>query len=925
MTQVLNFAVSDFQVSVGSLDITNALSGFGASHNAAEVGEPLIWSGTLQLTNPLPPYQLAESLDNLINPGRWAKGAHPVKLYINGSLFLTLRILDYSYDPDAQTAEATLTDKLGLVKASGGTKDKPLEGFAPSAQVPLTGKPIINRYSWTDVAKAIATQGSTIRNQTIINPSDVVIPSPNGATYSNPPYVRRDTVAQLANIASASANSWVWCDKNEQIRFVAYPKLGLLPFYRLSRKQVEDFKRLPPDPNDEVTAVEVEGEGTGIMEIPEKELDPNNLAKPINPALNDDENEPPTVDPEDSQFQVLITPGVSYPIVIESPKTGGLMKRQTIFNPLVGGSSVIRREETLGRIDTIIPDSTDTAFIVGEEVYAEEYYSSKEGKLLTRRIVKVEPLGKIAPEVFPKETARITSDDTNEEWYYNLDGTPIERFVTTKKPACVVFKGKKYGTGRIIAQKISETWVKLSGDVTGAKYQHQVLTYKTKGELYPDKYPGDATLVLIPDNPEPEIVDAQPQPIYQETRTPIEIKTPTKEKEFDNAGDTEGTETETTITLTDVPDSGDALDEVAQTAGDIRRQRIGAHEISHPLRSEDLSNYQPFRVVDIHTGRFVRDEFGIALGDDKELSCFYTGNLMGAIAAVPDPPTNLLIQDGGSTTIFVTQGVTISPIKLRSGEGVAPYTYDASGLPDGIALSGNEISGTPTGTGLTSATVTVTDGASNSYSYLLNFNSSIPPVALAHYRQVMRLKGEVQYQGNWSVVESTLTAEIIPTASSVEHQSSWQVETIIEALQAAIICSDSWGFDDTGWSGTTIACSFGAGKLLKATQYQTDFAHPIKVQLSGLSAPAGIQIYKTASTHSPLTPLLFSYVTTLPVAGIFEHVFTSANDMLSFRVKNPASRDFIQEDSSTVTITNFWDTACIQWDAATQTVTLGGF
>ena len=785
MSFVLNFATPNYQVLVGTLDVTPAVSGLGIAHNSAEIGEPLIWSGTLNLINPLPPYQLTESLDNLVNPGRWAKGAHPIQIYFWGELFLTLRILDYNYDPDTGEAEASLTDKLGLVRQSGGTKDKPLEGFAPSASINLQGVPSVSRLPWAPLAKAIASQGSTIRNATLVQPSQIILPdNPGSATYSNPPPLRGDAVAQLANIASASANLWVWCDKNENVRFVAYPRLGTSPLYRLSRQQVEDFKRLPPDPTDEVSTVEVVGESNGIDEEVDKEEKPvgsNDVAEPLNPAAADDPNEPETLPLEDGAgWKFLITPAVQYPIITESPPYRDLQKRHKEFQPIINeaGTIVVRKDQTEAKAESVVPETKLRGLIVSEENNTEESYDSKEGKLLKKRILKKEPLGKIASDIFPKETARITSEDITEEWEYDtLSGIPRQRVETIRRPACVVFKDKKLGTGRIPAQKTFEIWVKLWGDITGVKYRHETIVYKTKGELYPDKYPKDATLAIDPDGTQVEIIDYEPQIFYKETGTPLKIKVETKDKEFDNTGtdeEVDTAETEETITLTDVPDSNDALDEVAETAGSIKRQRIGAHDISHPCRKEDLLNFQPFQVVDVHTGRFVRDEFKIALGEDKELACLYVGNLMGVISPVPCQPQHILVRDGAEVDIPITTGATIATIKLQSGEGVPPYTYSADDLPDGLTLSGNEISGTPTVTGTTTATITVTDGNSNTYTQVLNFNSTAVPAAIAHYRQIQRFPILCAIPNIWRIVDSPRTTSF-QVALGTAYSNIWQL------------------------------------------------------------------------------------------------------------------------------------------------------
>lgn len=769
---VLNFSISDFQILVGNLDVTNAVTGFGAAHDKAEVGEPLIWSGKLNLTSNISPYQLSESLDNLTNPQRWAKGVHPVKVFLWGGLFLTLRILDYTFDEDTGESEATLTDKLGLIAASGSTKDRPLTGFVPGASRSA-------RKPWTEIAVAVATEGSQVRHRQLLQKNDIILPQePGNATYSIPPPLRSRSTNQMASIASASANSWIWCDKNERILFAKYPNLGTIPAYRLGRKQVEKFKRLPPDPANEVTSVEAIGEVFGSKSNENEEVVPNYLARPI-AGSEDIEDIIKDLDEglESGTYKLIVTSGVSYPIIIESPKNAPL-KIQTIFQPVTGFGITIRREDTIARIDTVLPDSDSTGYITSEEKYSEERYSSDQAILLLRKIVKSEPLGKIAPDVFPGETGRVVSEELSERWAYNPDGTPAEKEITILRPVCVIFKSKKFGTGRIVAEKIVETWIKLSGDLTGQKYQHEILVYKTKGELYPDKHPNDATLVLSPEDLRTEIVDSLPSPITQEPRTPLEVKITNKEKEFDfkpNAGDEdlEGSETVFTVELTDVPDSGDSLEEVAQTVGEIFRQRVGAREISHPLNREDLLNYYPFKVCDVHSGRFIRDGFGIALGEGKEIGCFFVGNFMGAILPVPEQPTQIW---QSQTSVPVSQSVPITPIRV-------PVGAVANNLPDGLTLVGTEIVGTPIGTGATTATI-----VADQTTYSLIFDSSLLPIAIAPYRQITTLEAaSSRFQGIWQVAIAPNNAAIEAIAVPTSHQGYWQVDPPIFRIRVEAI------------------------------------------------------------------------------------------------------------------------------------------
>ncbi|MCP2306770.1 S8 family serine peptidase [Actinokineospora globicatena] len=74
-------------------------------------------------------------------------------------------------------------------------------------------------------------------------------------------------------------------------------------------------------------------------------------------------------------------------------------------------------------------------------------------------------------------------------------------------------------------------------------------------------------------------------------------------------------------------------------------------------------------------------------------------------AATPQP---LAVTSPGDQTSPVGRAVTIT---LRANGGTTPYTWTATGLPDGIAVSGATLTGTPTGPGRNTVTVTVTDAA----------------------------------------------------------------------------------------------------------------------------------------------------------------------------------------------------------------------
>jgi predicted extracellular nuclease len=65
--------------------------------------------------------------------------------------------------------------------------------------------------------------------------------------------------------------------------------------------------------------------------------------------------------------------------------------------------------------------------------------------------------------------------------------------------------------------------------------------------------------------------------------------------------------------------------------------------------------------------------------------------------------------DPGDQTYFA--GAEIAPLTLTATGGTAPYSFTAAPLPDGLSLTGDTISGTPTTPGVTTVVVGVTDSS----------------------------------------------------------------------------------------------------------------------------------------------------------------------------------------------------------------------
>lgn len=112
------------------------------------------------------------------------------------------------------------------------------------------------------------------------------------------------------------------------------------------------------------------------------------------------------------------------------------------------------------------------------------------------------------------------------------------------------------------------------------------------------------------------------------------------------------------------------------------------------------------------------------------------------VTAAPTPQS-AATDTGGTPSLTVTNpgtqsattGTATTPLTLSASGGTAPYTWTATGLPAGLAISaGGVISGTPTAAGTSSVTATATDstGAAGSvtFSFVIGASSgTVVPIA----------------------------------------------------------------------------------------------------------------------------------------------------------------------------------------------------
>lgn len=115
---VNNATPPQFTLTVGGLDISELVRDGGISlrQQQVSIANAIVWRGDIAIAETVKWRNSGgESLDNIQNPSRWARGNQPVVLTIAGQLFATLRISGYTYDYRTQTAQIQVTQLLDLL------------------------------------------------------------------------------------------------------------------------------------------------------------------------------------------------------------------------------------------------------------------------------------------------------------------------------------------------------------------------------------------------------------------------------------------------------------------------------------------------------------------------------------------------------------------------------------------------------------------------------------------------------------------------------------------------------------------------------------------------------------------------------------------------------------------------------------------
>ncbi len=182
---------------------------------------------------------------------------------------------------------------------------------------------------------------------------------------------------------------------------------------------------------------------------------------------------------------------------------------------------------------------------------------------------------------------------------------------------------------------------------------------------------------------------------------------------------------------------------------------------------------------------------------------------------------NMVVDNALVMTTTSLPGATVGKpysVKLTAAGGIAPYTWSAPGLPAGLSLNGDTISGTPTTAGAVQVTVTVTDSEAptpQSVSSSMTLAVSEAETGLALLKTVVNPYGTAANANNW-----TLSADGPGTASDL---------TGAGGVARTPVAAGTYTLSETGsvagyTNGTTWTCATTGGTPVSVTNNQVTLA-----------------------------------------------------------------------------------------------------
>ena len=224
---MLDLTCPNFNILIGTSDISLHVTGFSFRHPLAEPSTPLIWTGQIELDLTVDTSLGATFFDDEINPSRWLSGLQPIDVYFESTLWQRFRIKPNGYRYDQTTGQAVVevTDIIGI-----------LDSYQPSADAPefKTGQ---NNF-WNTLAVKL------IQKQAILMGATVTVQTPPygiGGIYKVPRSIKGSYIKEAQKMAG-ERGYWMWCDQ-EVIKWAKYPRTAQNIVWQKSRKELLNYTR----------------------------------------------------------------------------------------------------------------------------------------------------------------------------------------------------------------------------------------------------------------------------------------------------------------------------------------------------------------------------------------------------------------------------------------------------------------------------------------------------------------------------------------------------------------------------------------------------------------------------------------------------------------------------------------------------------
>ena len=684
---LLNYAVPNFQVLIGDLDVTKLITKFEIGRPIHEMGEALCWQGSFELSHVLGSAITQAQISPLTNPSYFRPNQKICQFKIKSILVCQFYIQRYTYDRQTRKGQATIYQLLNIVE--GDRPSKEIETFLSTAGTPL----------WAVIRNAVT---AAFFNSSIPTPT-VLIDSLKHTGIVEDRVTADDPINQAYDFASKNWR-WLWVNANNEIKDVSGdPTLATVVFAR-SQNQCE-IEEVYDNINFDAQQVIVTGAKKGLPP-PTTSSQPFGLPKGPEEILDKDNRE-------------LIK------------KTETHAPKWTHYPELYAKKVVVSNATTYSK------PAVEVQFLYERKTIEYKYWGVNPSSFF-----RMPDLTSIGKEYIPQ-----ISDFAN-SWKY---GQLVQTVTTIERARGAVLAKYNTNKQRVednilepFIRYVETDWCKLTyatpiasiqlGLVSSYSFETtQELTLVDAEPITQNRTDPDGSKPNIPEKKlEKEELPEEPQNAPDKELIDYSFK---GQAFFTSVGWTPFRIKPLIVDVGFLPD---------QTHANMLAQQIGLREIRRrdavfvtmPIPTEQLANgFIPLQKAYIHDGEYQIDEEIISL-EKGLLKYAFTGGKVGAIAAIPDPPKALPYQP--TDTLFLVESVfqliknqPVS-IQLQIIGGTPPYSFTGT-LPTGLSLSATGLlTGIPSTVASTSNTIVITDSLAVVTPVILKFSvvSNAPAVVI---------------------------------------------------------------------------------------------------------------------------------------------------------------------------------------------------